>query len=393
MYFAPMTNRISPESSDAWSIHARAREMVRNGTPVIVLSIGEPDFATPNPIIEAAISALHAGRTHYLPAAGSQPLREAAAKYHMKMSGQKVTSDNVIIVPGAQCGLYTAAVCVLGDQDSVIVPEPTYVTYEGVIGAAGAEIIPLAMRPENHFHIDPAELEALIRPNTRAIMLNTPHNPTGAVMKRDTLAAIGEIARAHDLWILSDEVYAGLTFEAPHVSPAGIPGLGERTATIFSLSKSYAMTGWRIGWIVAPPELIQHAEHLLESMLFGTAPFIQDAALAAITSDLAEVEEMRDAYWRRRDLCCERLRGNDKIICHKPQAGMYLMIDVRSTGLSGIEFADRLLDRHHVALLPGEGFGVSAAGHVRLGLCASDSDLEVACDRLLEFVDGLNATG
>lgn len=385
MKFSSLTSRIAPESSGAWAIHTRARQLKESGTPVIMLSIGEPDFSTPKIIVNSAIRSLKAGRTHYLPSAGSESLRQAIAQHHQNSTGQATTADNVIIVPGAQCGLFVSAICLLETGDSVIVPEPTYVTYEGVVGATGAKITPVPLRPENHFHLDTAELATLITSNTRVILLNTPHNPTGAVMRRDTINSIVQIALEHDLWIISDEVYSDLTFDREHTSPSSVSRLYNRAVTISSFSKSFAMTGWRIGWVIAPNSLVQHIDRLLESMLFGTPPFIQDAAETALSHGAFHVGEMCAAYKRRRDLALSLLQDHPKLKCHKPEGGMYLMIDVRAMGCDGITFANSLLDREHISVLPGEGFGQSAAGFIRMSLSASDTDIRIACERLAKF--------
>ncbi len=386
MKYASLTERTAGDSADAWSVHGRAAERKRRGEDVILLSIGDPDFETPHPIVARALESLRQGRTHYTPAAGIMALREVVARYHTRTTGQPVDSDNVMIVPGAQCGLFCAAMCVVEHGDEILVPEPMYVTYEGVAGATGANLVPVPLRPENEFHLDPSDLERAIGPRSRALLINTPHNPTGTVMRRETLEAIAELAQAHDLWVIADEVYRDVTFEVPPLSPASVEPLEQRCATVFSLSKAFAMTGWRLGWVVAPRELAGHIERLLACMLYGSPPFIQDAAIEALASERPEVGEMRNEYRARRDLVCARLTQVPRIACHRPEAGMYIMIDVRGTGLSGKDFANALLDHGGVSLLPGEGFGPSGAGHVRLGLCAPRDTLREACLRIERFV-------
>jgi len=391
--FSALTHRLRGGRLDAWAVHGRAARRAAAGEDVILLSIGDPDFETPPPVVAAAFASIREGRTHYSPAAGERSLREAAARYHRRLSGQEVGANNVLVVPGAQCGLFCGILCVAGPGEEVLVPEPMYVTYETVIAASGATLVPVPLRPENDFHLDPSDLEAAVTPRTRAVLLNTPHNPTGAVLTAETLAAVGELAERRDLWVVSDEVYARMTFERPHVSAASTPAATERVVTVSSLSKSHAMTGWRIGWVVVPDALAPHVEMLLGCMLYGSPPFIQDAAVAALEESEASVEHMRAAYRRRRDLACERLARAPGLAIHRPEGGMFVMLDVRPTGLSGIEFADRLLDAERVSVLPGEGFGDNAAGHVRVSFAVELERLIEACTRIVRFCHRLAQSG
>ena len=386
MRYSTLTERLTGEGADAWSIHTRAGDMKAGGHDVILLSVGDPDFDTPSQIVESAVESVRAGRTRYTPAGGIDPLRVSAAEYHQRHTGQPTGPENVVIVPGAQCGLFCAAMCVLEPGQNVLVPEPMYVTYEGVVGASGAEIIPIPLRPQNAFHLDVDDVRRAITASTRVLLLNTPHNPTGAVMRRDTLVSIAKLAEEHDLWVLTDEVYAHLTFEAVHVSPASIASLAPRCVTIYSLSKSYAMTGWRLGWVVAPESLTVHQERLLGCMLYGSPTFIQDAAITALDSDATMVDHMRNQYRERRDVVCDYLSNVTGLGCHRPEAGIYVMLDIRESGLSGKEFANRLLDTEMVSLLPGEGFGPSGAGHVRFSLCEPPDILLEACRRIERFM-------
>lgn len=389
MRYSALTNRLAGEGAEAWSIHTRAEAMKMDGHDVILLSVGDPDFDTPGKIVDTAVESLRGGRTHYTPAGGIHPLRVAAAQHHHRQTGQATGPENVVIVPGAQCGLYCAAMCVLEPGQNVLIPEPMYVTYEGVVGASGAQIVTLPLRPENAFHLDPDDVRKAITPSTRALLLNTPHNPTGAVTHRETLEAIASIAEKHDLWVLTDEVYGDLAFEAKHISPSSIPSLAPRCVTISSLSKSYAMTGWRLGWVVAPQALTYHHERLLGCMLYGSPTFIQDAAITALNSPDTDLTQMRNAYRSRRDAVCDYLSSVQGLVCHRPEAGIYVMLDIRKTRLSGKEFANQLLDSELVSLLPGEGFGPSGAGHVRFSLCEDRRTLVEACRRIDRFVQSM----
>ena len=288
----------------------------------------------------------------------------------------------MIVLAGAQCALFSVAQCVLNPGDEVLVAEPMYVTYEAVFGACGAVVIPVPVRSENGFRVMPEDVAARITPRTRALALNSPHNPSGASLPRSTWQALAELCIGHDLWLISDEVYSELLFDGEHVSPASLPGMAERTATLNSLSKSHAMTGWRIGWVVAPPALAAHLENLALCMLYGLPDFVQDAAVVALDNHLPELAAMREAYRQRRDLVCAVLADCPGVRALKPDGGMFVMLDIRATGLSAQAFADRLLDRHGVSVLAGEAFGPSAAGHIRLGLVVDSEQLREACQRI-----------
>ncbi|MFJ4065867.1 pyridoxal phosphate-dependent aminotransferase [Pseudomonas sp. NPDC089996] len=382
MRFSSLTQRIAGDGAAAWEIHYRALAMLEQGRDVLLLSVGDPDFDTPAPIVQAAVASLEAGNTHYADVRGKRSLREAIARRHQQRSGQAVTADQVTVLAGAQCALFCVAQCVLEPGDEVIVAEPMYVTYEAVFGACGAKVVPVPVRPEHGFRVQAEDVAARITPRTRALALNSPHNPSGASLPRSTWEALAELCIAHDLWLISDEVYSELLFDGEHISPASLPGMAERTATLNSLSKSHAMTGWRVGWVVGSPALSGHLENLALCMLYGSPDFIQDAAVAALEQPLPELEAMREAYRQRRDLVCESLAHCPGIRALKPDGGMFVMVDIRETGLSAQAFADRLLDQHGVSVLAGEAFGPSAAGHIRLGLVLGAEALGEACRRI-----------
>ena len=380
--YAGLVERISGEGSRAWDIHYRAREMEMAGRDVILLSVGDPDFDTPPPVVDAVMDSLRRGRTHYTSMVGIPTLREAIAARHLRVTGQQVDARSVVVTAGAQCGLFAAMLCLAEAGDEVIVPEPMYVTYEGVIGACGARLVQVPLRGERGFHLDPDDVAAAVTPRSRVLMLNFPHNPTGATITAEELEGIADIARRHDLWVVSDEVYATLTYDAPHRSPAALPGMAERTVVVDSLSKSHAMTGWRLGWVVAPGDMPCHLENLALCMLYGCPTFIQDAAVVALSREFAEIDAMRAAFRERRDLVADRVDAMPGARCVRPEGSMFLMIDVRGTGLGSIDFAWRLLEAEGVSLLPCDGFGPSGAGYLRVSLSAPLAVLSDFCDRL-----------
>ncbi|EJN25435.1 aspartate/tyrosine/aromatic aminotransferase [Pseudomonas sp. GM79] len=382
MRYSALTQRIDGDGAAAWKIHDRALELREQGVDVLLLSIGDPDFDTPLPIIHAAIDSLLAGDTHYSDVRGTRTLRSSIASRHQRRSGQLVDADHVIVLPGAQCAVYSVAQCLLDPGDEVIVAEPMYVTYEGVFGACGARVVPVAVHPENGFRVEPADVAALITSKTRVILLNSPNNPSGASLSLKSWQALAALCVRHDLWLISDEVYSDLLFEGEHISPASLPGMAERTATINSLSKSHAMTGWRVGWMIGPKPLAEHLMHLSLCMLFGLPDFVQKAAQVALDRDLPEVALMREEYRQRRDLVCTRLSDCPGIRPIKPDGGMFVMVDVRQTGLGAQDFAERLLEGYGVSVLAGEAFGPSAAGHIRIGLVVDQARLADACQRI-----------
>jgi arginine:pyruvate transaminase len=256
------------------------------------------------------------------------------------------------------------------------------VTYEGVFGACGAKVVPVQVRPENGFRVDPADVAALITPKTRALLINSPNNPSGASLSLMIWVELAALCIRHDLWLISDEVYSELLYEGEHISPASLPGMAERTATINSLSKSHAMSGWRVGWVIGPKPLAEHLVHLSLCMLFGIPDFVQRAAQLALDQDLPQVALMREQYRQRRDLVCASLSHCPGIRPVRPDGGMFVMVDIRQTGLGAQDFAERLLDGYGVSVLAGEAFGPSAAGHIRIGLVVDQPQLADACRRI-----------
>lgn len=388
--YSPFVDRTTGEGSRAWEIHIRAEEMKAAGREIIFLSIGDPDFDTPPPIVDALIDSLSRGRTHYTEISGILPLREAIAARHFKLTGHQVKADAVVVTAGAQCGLFSAMLCLAGPGDEVIVPEPMYATYEAVVGASGATMVPIPLRGERRFHLDPDDLAAAITPRSRVLLINFPHNPTGAVLTPQELEAIADIAKRNDLWVVSDEVYGTLSYDQPHRSIIALPGMAERTVIIDSLSKSHAMTGWRLGWTISSGDMPGHLYNLALCMLYGCPSFIQDAAVTALTQDIQEVDTMRAAYRERRDVLVDRINAMPRLSCQKPEGSMFLMVDVRDSGLSSLDFAARLLDTEGVSTLPCDGFGPSGEGYLRIALSSPIEKLKDFCDCLERMMRGLN---
>ncbi|HTV45460.1 MAG TPA: pyridoxal phosphate-dependent aminotransferase [Stellaceae bacterium] len=393
MRFSPLIDRIAGRGAGAWSIAREAARRRELGHDVISLTVGDPDQAAPAPVIEATIDALRRGRTGYAPIIGYPRLREAIASRVNRRTGMPCSADNVTLTPGAQGGLYCALQCLAGPGDEVIVPEPVYATYEAVIGASGAHMVTVPLCADRNFHPDLDAIGAAVTPHTRVIWINSPHNPTGAVFTGDEIAAIAALCRRHDLWLVSDEVYEDLAFARPHVSAWSLPDMAERTIIVSSLSKSHAMPGFRFGWIIGPPALSGHLFNLLLCMCYGSPGFIQEGAAAALTAELPEVAALREDYRRRAALLSGRLAAAVGCRAIAPEGGMFVLLDVRGTGLGSAEFARALLARENVAILPCDGFGASAAGHLRIALSAPDARLEDASRRIIRLARELAAIG
>ncbi|MDP9506111.1 aminotransferase class I/II-fold pyridoxal phosphate-dependent enzyme [Pseudomonas protegens] len=391
MRYSPFVQRISGESVSAWDIHYAAIEARGRGEDVIVLSVGDPDFATDARISAAASAALEQGDTHYTHVLGRPALREAIAAKQRRLLGIDVSADNVALVAGAQNGLFATCLCLFGSGDEVLVPEPMYLTYEACVHASGAQIACVQQPAANGFRLTAAALEAALTDKTRGIALATPCNPTGNVYSREELEAVAEVARKHDLWVISDEVYGQLTYDREHLSIASMPGMAERTVILNSLSKTHAMTGWRVGWVIAPPALVGHLDNLLLCMLYGLPGFIQEAALKALELDEEVIGSAREVYRRRRDLVVAGLKPVQLLDCREPEAGMFMLVDVRRTGLSSMDFAWQLFRATGVSVLDAQAFGASAEGFVRISFTVADEVLKDACQRIAGFVETLGA--
>lgn len=389
-----LNSRTAGEGSDAWSILFRAWKERDAGRDVIVMAVGDPDFSTPQPIIDAAKTALDAGHTHYVQIPGLPALREAVAKEMMRVSGAtpeeySLTAGNVMIMPGTQNALFAASLTLLDPGDEVIALDPMYVTYQATFEVNGATLVRAPCRREDGFRPDPAAVEALVTSRTKALVITNPNNPTGVVLDRGELEALADIARRHDLWVIADEVYATQTFDKPHFSIAALPGMAERTVTCSSLSKAQAMTGWRIGWICGPEDVIRHCDNLGLAMHYGVAAFIQHASVEALGGSLPEIRRMVEIYRKRCAIVVEGLSNLPGIRIMEPEGGMYVLVDVTGTGLASGEFASRLFEAEGVALLDATPFGKPAEGCVRIAFTISEQALAEGCTRIRRFIASL----
>jgi arginine:pyruvate transaminase len=387
--FSPLVDRIAGEAAGAWRVHQEGVRRREAGHDVIFLTVGDPDQAAPETVVDATIAALRRNRTGYSPIIGYPEVRAAVAARVQRRTGRPCRADNVVLTPGTQGGLFCALNCLAGPGDEVILPEPIYGPYAGVIGASGARMVNVPLPPEKGFHPDLDSFARAVTPRTRVIWINSPHNPTGAVFTAEEIAGIAELCRAHDLWLVCDEVYEDLAFARPHVSAWSLPDMAERTIVVSSLSKSHAMAGFRFGWVIGPPALSRHLFDFLLCMYFGGPAFIQDGAMAALGGELPEVAALRETYRRRALLLSHILAEASNCRALRPEGGMFVLFDVRRTGLGAEDFARALLEREDVALLPCDGFGPSAVGHLRIALTAPDPRLEDAGRRIVRFAQEL----
>ncbi len=387
MQYSSLVRRIAGDGADAWAVHYEARLAEERGEDVIILSVGDPDLDTPSPVLDRAIETLRAGDTHYTPAAGRQHLREAIATVHRARTRQQVDSSNVIFLAGAQNALFVTSLCIAERGDEVIALEPLYPSYPATLEVSGARMVRVHAPAARAFRVDLAALEAAINERTRAIFFATPNNPSGVIMSEADLAVIGGLARRHGLWLVADEVYAEL-------APGGrVPSLAaelpEQVVTISSLSKSHSMPGWRAGWLVGPRQLVIHAEAMAQCMLFGLPGFIQEAAVAALGMPDSAASRVRAYCATRRDFLLAGLREIPGLTCFVPDAGMFLLVDVRGTGLSGYDFMLELYRTERVSVLDGGAFGTETRGFVRVCFATDEELLRRAVARIRRFVESL----
>lgn len=393
MKYASVTDRLAGLGSAKWDVHLRALSLRAAGRDIIALTIGNPDVPTPPGLIDTAAGAMVRGRTQYSNGRGEENLVAALARRYSASAGRPVTAANVLCFPGTQTALYAVIMGLAEAGCEVLAGDPMYATYEGIVAASGASLVPVPLRPEAGFRIRAGDIALRITPRSRVILLNSPHNPTGAVLGADDIAAIGALARAHDLWIVVDEVYEELVFEGTAFTSAlTFADLADRVVVVSSISKSHAAPGFRSGWCIGPAEFTDRVQALSETMLFGNQPFIADMTAAAVAAPSAVAAGMRTRFARRADYLAARLKGT-VLRVHRPEAGMFTMIDVAATGLDGLGYALDLLDRQGVAVMPGASFGTTLDTWARVALTVDDATLARACDRIIAHAEAIRARG
>jgi aspartate/methionine/tyrosine aminotransferase len=372
--------RLGTES--AFEVLARAKALEAAGRPVIHLEIGEPDFPTASHITEAAVEALLAGHTHYVPAPGIPALREAVAGFLEGNGRMRVPPDRVVVTPGAKPIMFFTILALAGPGDEVLYPDPGFPMYESITSFAGAVPVPVPLRESNGFRIDVGELERLITPRSKLLIVNSPHNPCGSALTKEDCAAIAELAQRHDLVVLSDEVYWAIRYGPEHASVLDFDGMADRTILLDGWSKTYAMTGWRLGFGVFPPALVEPVTRLAINSVSCTSAFSQYAAIAALEGPQTRVMEMVTEFRRRRDVIVEGLNEIPGISCVQPQGAFYAFPNITGTGLSAAELQARLLDEAGVAALSGTAFGSWGEGFLRLSYANSVANIQAAIEAI-----------
>jgi aspartate aminotransferase len=379
---ADRMGRLGTES--AFEVLARAKAMEAAGAAIIHLEIGEPDFPTAPHIVEAAVEALRAGQTHYVPAPGIPPLREAVAAFLERTGRMRgVPPDRVIVTPGAKPIMFFTIMALCGEGDEVLYPDPSFPMYESITAFAGATPVPIPLREGNEFRIDTDELERLVTDRSKLLIINSPHNPCGSSLTRADCEAIADIAQRHDLTVLTDEVYWAIRYgQEPHASVLDVDGMADRTILLDGWSKTFAMTGWRLGFGVFPPALVEPVTRLVINSVSCTSAFSQYAAIAALQGPWEPVEQMVAEFRRRRDVIVAGLNGIPGISCLEPQGAFYVFPNITGTGLTSAGLAARLLQDAGVAALAGTAFGAYGEGFLRFSYANSVENIQAALDAI-----------
>lgn len=382
MKFAKRMERLGTET--AFEVMAKAKALAAQGKDMIYLQIGEPDFPTPKHIIEAGVAALRDGQTHYSPAAGIMPLREAIVQEVYSRRGVKPSPQEVVVTPGAKPIIYflIMACCEAGDE--VIYPNPGFPIYESVIKFCGATPVPLPLREEKDFRFDLDEFRSLVTDRTSLIIMNTPANPTGGILTREDIEVVAEVAKERNILVLSDEIYKNIIYEGKHESLYGLPGMKEQTVLLDGFSKTYAMTGWRLGWGVMPEELAKRVEKLMINCNSCTATFSQYAAIEALQGPHDEVDAMVEKFRKRRDFIVEGLNKVPGFSCRLPKGAFYAFPNVKGVGMDSQKLEEYLLHEAGVAILSGTAFGEYGAGYLRVSYANSIDNIGFGLERIKE---------
>jgi aspartate aminotransferase len=381
LQLARRMSRLGTET--AFEVLNRARALERQGKSIIHLEIGEPDFDTPANVVDAGVDALRKGWTHYGPSAGQPELRQAIADYVSRTRGVKVSSDEVVVVPGGKPIIFFTILAFVDEGDEVIYPNPGFPIYESMINYVGGRAVPIHLKEERDFSLDVNELAGLTNDRTKLVILNSPQNPTGGILERREIEQIARIIGDRNIMVLSDEIYSRLLFDgAEHFSIMSVPGMQERTILLDGFSKTYAMTGWRMGYGVMRPDLAAHITRLMTNSNSCTASFTQMAGVEALRGDQASVDHMRDEFQRRRDVFVAGLNKIKGFSCRMPKGAFYVFPNIIKTGWKSKALADALLDQAGVAALAGTSFGEFGEGYLRFSVANSLENLNEALNRL-----------
>ena len=380
MSFSERIEHLRPEG--AYAVLARAQALEAQGRDIVHLEIGQPDFETYPHVALAGIRAISAGKTRYNPPSGIPALRQALAEEAGRQRGMQFTQEQVVVAPGTKPLILLPMLALLEPGDEVLYPDPGFPSYAAAIGLAGGRPVPVPLVEERGYDLDLGALEAAVTDRTRLLLLNSPSNPTGGVHPAETLVRVAEIALHHNLWVLSDEIYGGLVYEGEAPSIAALPGMAQRTIIADGFSKTYAMTGWRLGYGIMPLSLAQKLDLLLTHSVGCTATFTQFAGLEAVLGPQDQVQAVVAKFQRRRDLIVAGLNAIPGVRCPVPRGAFYVFPNIQSFGRSSAELADYLLEEAGVAVLPGTAFGSNGEGYLRLSYANSEERIARALERL-----------
>ena len=383
-------------TENAFSVISKAKKFERDelepkGQKLVYLQIGEPAFDTPDNIKQAAIKAILENQTHYTPSPGIPKFRQIIADVTSKLSCEKYEMEDVVVMPAAKSVMFHMINALIDPGDEVIVPNPGFPIYESVVNYLGGKSVPLPLTEERDFNFSVDDLKKLITPKTKLIIINSPQNPTGGVLTRETLEGMAKLAIEHDLWVLSDEIYDKIIYEGEHISITSFPGMPERTVILNGCSKAYAMTGWRLGWAVTKNrQMAQFLEQLIINDVSCTAAMVQFAGMEALTGPQDPVGMMKNEYQKRRDLLVSLVNDIPGMTCKSPKGAFYLFVNVKpilaQLKINSSEFADKVLREGHVVILPGTAFGVYGEGYIRFSYVSSEPDIREGLKRLKDYV-------
>ncbi len=377
-----LSQRLAPSTGGLWAVHELATEQYARGEDVYLLSVGDPDLATLPSTIRAAIDSLEKGRTHYAPGRGEPGLRRIIAEIEIASTGKQTEPDNIIIFPGATNAIFSVLSCLLDPGDEIIVAEPMYIGYDGIFKALNANVVSVPLLVEQNFALDVEGIKAAVSSRTNVVFLNTPGNPAGNMITAGQLEDLAAFCHERNIWLVCDEVYSMITFDEYHVSLRKAARRLDNIVVIDGLSKSHAMTGWRLGWTVASKAFSRQLLEFTSSTVFGCCQFVQDAAAHALTNDEEYIRGVREEYRQRRNYVCSRVAKIPGLSCDVPQAGMFIMMRTAELAEDGLAFAEDLLASKKVSVLPGAGFGACTRDYVRVSLAQPVTVLKPALDRI-----------
>lgn len=385
MQYSSLTDDLKNLGSDKWAVHLKARELTAAGSDIIELTIGEPDMHPERDLIEECIRSIKSGRIKYSNGRGERNLLTKLKEKYAGSSVLPITENNILCFPGTQTALYATMRSLVEQGDEVIVGDPLYATYEGIIKSSGAKMVTVPLKRKDNFILQTEDLKKAITPRTKVLLLNSPHNPTGAVMTEQDFSSLSDQLIKNDLWLVSDEVYEDLIFKGTFYSPLSNQKLAPRTVVVSSISKSHAAPGFRSGWAIGPKEFCHRALPLSETMLFGGQPFIADMTALALSRPSKVSIKMKTAYERRAKLIMEKLKSVQNISPLMPSSGMFILVDIEKTKLNCSDFAWKLLTEQLVAVMPGDSFGDQGKSFIRISLTVPDELLVKACERISIF--------